>query len=335
MGFIVFRVDSSNIIGTGHVYRCLNLASFLKKKNEILFVCRNLKGNIIKEIKNKGFKVLINKKTYFNQYFIDENEDAEFIIKNVKKKIDLIISDHYSLNLFWRKKIKKISNKIFVIDDRNIRKKYCDIYLNHNTFSKPNSRKNIRTKNVIELNGIKYLLTGHNLNFKNNIKKNSKKIFIFFGSVDKNNFTQKIINLITNDNFDKYKFFILIGINNKKKYILKKNCLNIKIIKKKIKDFKRFYSKIDNVISGVNTTMYEQLKCGFKPFVVPQNKLQLKIGKDLSKRKYVNLINIKKYNLKNKIENNINFFSNPKSKISYTLRQNSVFNIAKVINNII
>ncbi|WP_288255723.1 hypothetical protein [uncultured Prochlorococcus sp.] len=58
MNSVVFRVDSSLEIGTGHLYRCLNLArSFSSSNLKIVFVCRNHNGNLIDLIKNE-FQVL-------------------------------------------------------------------------------------------------------------------------------------------------------------------------------------------------------------------------------------------------------------------------------------
>ena len=45
---IVFRVDASLKIGTGHVMRCLTLANLLKKKFvDVSFICREHKGNLL------------------------------------------------------------------------------------------------------------------------------------------------------------------------------------------------------------------------------------------------------------------------------------------------
>ena len=53
---VVFRVDASSQIGTGHVMRCLSLADELKSNdNNVSFVCRNNVGHLINFIKNKGY----------------------------------------------------------------------------------------------------------------------------------------------------------------------------------------------------------------------------------------------------------------------------------------
>ena len=42
---ILIRCDSSNIIGTGHVMRCLNLCEYYPNI-KFTFLCRNFKNNI-------------------------------------------------------------------------------------------------------------------------------------------------------------------------------------------------------------------------------------------------------------------------------------------------
>ena len=56
---ILFRTDASAKIGSGHVMRCLSLAVALKSKgHECIFICKDLKGNSIKKIKQNGFAVI-------------------------------------------------------------------------------------------------------------------------------------------------------------------------------------------------------------------------------------------------------------------------------------
>jgi len=51
---IAFRVDSGFQIGTGHLMRCLALASYLKARgHDCLFLCRPLSGNFSNLVKDK------------------------------------------------------------------------------------------------------------------------------------------------------------------------------------------------------------------------------------------------------------------------------------------
>ncbi|MFR9141507.1 MAG: hypothetical protein ACLVLP_03810 [Phascolarctobacterium faecium] len=54
---VVFRVDSSLQIGSGHLMRCLTMAERLKKENDadVYFVMRALSGNLIDLVKQKKF----------------------------------------------------------------------------------------------------------------------------------------------------------------------------------------------------------------------------------------------------------------------------------------
>ena len=57
---IIIRTDASNMIGTGHVMRCLTLAEQLMKANaqtKITVISRDLPGNLSELIKSKGFDV--------------------------------------------------------------------------------------------------------------------------------------------------------------------------------------------------------------------------------------------------------------------------------------
>jgi UDP:flavonoid glycosyltransferase YjiC (YdhE family) len=56
---VVFRVDASLQIGTGHVMRCLTLADAITRRGaQCRFICRAHPGNLIEFIRNKGYTVL-------------------------------------------------------------------------------------------------------------------------------------------------------------------------------------------------------------------------------------------------------------------------------------
>ena len=54
----IFRSDSAEFIGSGHIRRCLNIAKEIKTRGiESIFICNSHEGNINREIR-RNFKVL-------------------------------------------------------------------------------------------------------------------------------------------------------------------------------------------------------------------------------------------------------------------------------------
>ena len=63
---VSFRVDSSNKIGIGHLMRCLTLADELSKQNhDVVFICRELTGNLITLINYLVLIFLISSLLYY------------------------------------------------------------------------------------------------------------------------------------------------------------------------------------------------------------------------------------------------------------------------------
>ena len=57
---IVIRTDASIYIGTGHVMRCLVLATGLVNKgHQITFAMRPQQGDLIQFVQSKGFEVIL------------------------------------------------------------------------------------------------------------------------------------------------------------------------------------------------------------------------------------------------------------------------------------
>ena len=116
---IVFRVDSSNLIGSGHFYRCRTLALVMQKRGiDVLFISRNLEGNLnYILIEDKVPYVLLPELSTYSPLDLDAKEnkylkwlgvsidtDAEETIQTISKlKPDWLIIDHYSLNIQWEK----------------------------------------------------------------------------------------------------------------------------------------------------------------------------------------------------------------------------------------
>ncbi len=140
---ILIRADAAPEIGSGHIMRTLVLARLLKTQGaHITYACRTFQGNMIKRIKDEGFSAIelapeadhaLDQKN--SQSWLGgsiENDLANTFLNNTA--YDLIIADHYGINLEWCQKAREYSKVIFCIDDEAERTLDCDILLNQNYY---------------------------------------------------------------------------------------------------------------------------------------------------------------------------------------------------------
>ena len=236
---IFFRSDASDIIGTGHVVRCLTLAKGLRKfGKKCQFICRDHDGNLIHKIKQDGFDVRVisnNKKLTFKNDKDDSmpfhanwlgaswEDDAEETMKLIHKdEVDLIVVDHYSIDNRWEEKLRLNSKKIMVIDDLADRSHDCDILLDQNLIKNYESRyDNLIPIKCTTLLGPKYALLQDEYQRLHKHSKprirNIKRILIFFGGSDQNNLTGLTLSIFLKLNRPDIKLDIVLDSKSKYK----------------------------------------------------------------------------------------------------------------------
>lgn len=148
---VAFRVDASLQIGTGHVMRCLTLADALASQGaDCLFICREHQGNLIEQIRNKGYrthalpvlpsvdasllaiKAAGDEQSSVHRHWLGATqvEDAAActaILAEVSP--DWLIVDHYALDSRWEAALKPHYRKLMVIDDLADRPHLCQVLL--------------------------------------------------------------------------------------------------------------------------------------------------------------------------------------------------------------
>jgi UDP-2,4-diacetamido-2,4,6-trideoxy-beta-L-altropyranose hydrolase len=147
---ILFRVDASLRIGTGHVMRCLTLADALRAEGaQCIFICREHPGNFIAQIRQRDFSVHViplgtdkhatderaveYASTYESWLGVDWVTDAEqSIVSAGETAIDWLIVDHYALDARWERVLRPLCRKLMVIDDLANRQHDCDLLLDQN-----------------------------------------------------------------------------------------------------------------------------------------------------------------------------------------------------------
>ena len=226
---ILFRTNSSSLIGTGHIMRDLVFAKQFKDDN-IIFAVQNLKGNINYKIKESGYKIEL----------LEQNSIKELI--NIIKRYDIstIIIDSYDIDFKYEKKLKDKTNIKIVSFDDTYEKHHCDVLINHNIYANSKKYKNL-VPNSCEIRcGSKYTLLRDEFYIQKKIKDNKstnekkskkiKNIFLCMGGSDHSNISLKILKVLKK--FDNIKVFLATTKSNQNiqklnKYAKDNSFLNI------------------------------------------------------------------------------------------------------------
>lgn len=305
---IVFRVDSTKEIGSGHLYRCLILANSLTESGfNCIFIINKRNDKISELIKFNRHqlkylsikdKLPISEKINSHKQWLKHSwkEDAEATINILEKNfVSLVVVDHYSLDYRWERKIKKHTRKIMVIDDLDNRKHECDILLDHNYRSENNAyKKNIINNLCLKLLGLKYLIINKEyVNYKKKVtRENIKKILIFFGGSDSEKLTELIVGKLIKLDKNKYNVSIVIGINNDRKKSIEKlikNLNNFKCYESQM-NLASMLEKNDLVIGALGMNLWERLCIGTPSVVISKGIDQKIFGKKLASKKCIHLI---------------------------------------------
>ncbi len=280
---IVFRVDSGNHIGMGHLMRCLTLAGKLKESGcDISFITKNHLG-FNKELIEESFSCFtlmggVTQELNFqerNDYhhwlgsdLIDDLDQTNQVLGSLGK-VDLVIVDHYSLDASFESKVH--ASKVMVIDDLQNRSHQCDLILDQNLGADQIGYESSSLKeSSIFLMGPNYSLLRqefadmHNQVDINNFTRPVKDILIFMGGKDIDSNTFRIASLIDEDMWKRYSFTFVLDSAHKDYQEL--NSLVARHSKSKLfglsKQFSQLMIKTDLFIGAGGATSWERATLG-------------------------------------------------------------------------
>jgi UDP-2,4-diacetamido-2,4,6-trideoxy-beta-L-altropyranose hydrolase len=293
---VVFRVDSSVTIGTGHVMRCLTLARQLKQMNaNVSFICRDLEGNLINFIKDHGFTVYVLQKIRINE--TDNNDtfkwykenwqqdvrETLYIVESYIHSIDFFIVDHYGLDEKWESKLKPFTKKLMVIDDLANRKHVCDFLLDQNLYLNYQERyKNLVPPECKQLLGPNYVLLREEFIEASRQKRirdgEIHDILVFFGGTDPTNETIKALNalaLLENN----IKVNVVVGSSNNRKAEIREYCDRYPnfFFHCQVSNMAELMNEADLAIGAGGTTTWERCYLGLPSItiIVADNQIEL------------------------------------------------------------
>jgi|TARA_B100001964_G_scaffold243735_1_gene322634 spore coat polysaccharide biosynthesis predicted glycosyltransferase SpsG len=295
---VFFLIGFSNVIGTGHLFRSLNLAKYIKKKGKKIILIEKKKGQF------KSYKKIC--LDVFDR-IISKSDIKNFIFN--KDRLQTLVIDDPNIQYDEQKILKKNFFKTVLFQDIP-KKNICDILINHNIISDSKKKYKILSKGNTKLFlGEKYFIANQILkkNFQASKENKIKSITIFFGGLANNKYNEivlKALKFLQKKN--KLNVNCVLGVYSKKNALYKNKYPDVKFYKNLSQ--RSFYSLLKSsnyYIGSGGTSLFEALKFQLKSIVFCTAKNHYNNCINLSKRKII--IYIQNLNYKD-ILNKLNHF---------------------------
>lgn len=218
---VIFRVDASLAMGSGHVMRCLTLADTLHNAGKrCLFICREHVGHMIDIIRERGHPVEVlprgrigmssdrmrtNRLLYEDWLGVGQDEDAAATAEIlVSVRPEWLIVDHYAINVAWEVQLSAYCHHLMVIDDLADRRHSCDLLLDQTLGRDPNDYASLVLPNTRLLCGAQYALVRPEFTDlrTESLKRREgcsrvQRVLISLGGVDSDNVTGAILDALS------------------------------------------------------------------------------------------------------------------------------------------
>ncbi|MDH5185253.1 MAG: UDP-2,4-diacetamido-2,4,6-trideoxy-beta-L-altropyranose hydrolase, partial [Gammaproteobacteria bacterium] len=220
MSLIAIRTDASSSIGTGHVSRCLTLShQLLKHGHEVVFLMRQLAGNMISQVEHQGFRVHVLHTTMAANEELNWTQDAKACkeyLTHQSTPVGWLIVDHYQLDSRWESAINPSVKQIMVIDDLANRQHHCQILLDQNLYHHSETRyRYLLDTNTRQLLGPRYVLLREEFlqlpSLPRNYPKTVSKVIIYYGGSDPTGETLKAMEAFAGGQYKHINFSVVIG----------------------------------------------------------------------------------------------------------------------------
>lgn len=257
---VAIYVNGNNKRGTGHIYRALELADEFYSKPDIYYDV------------NQTDRKIFGSTTY---NLIPVNGIAELFEKCKENKYTIFINDILSTSLDYMIGLKSVLSenaKIINFEDDGEGITKADAVFN--ALYDKSEYENVYS-------GEKYYICPKALLFYKpiEIKEKVKNVLITFGGADPQNYTDRILKMISKEEYSEYKFTVVLGKskNNVDELFKYNEYKNVSVLHD-INNMPEIMSKSDLAITSRGRTGYELAILGIPSIAMAQNKREEKHG---------------------------------------------------------
>lgn len=256
---IGFRVDANEKIATGHMMRCIAIATECRRRGqECLFILAEDKET--QRLKERGFAYhILNTKW-------DDMETERDKMKQLlqEKKMDWLIVDSYQATASYLMLLNQLVPVLY-IDDMAEENYFVSALLHYSQWPEDRSYQEMYSSQGIKLlAGMQYAPLREE--FLQEVKEETREesILITTGGTDTYNVTEKVLkSLAENEEFKNYKVHVIVGSLNQNKEDLRQieeKDARIRL-HENVKNMGEFMRKCKYAVSAGGTTLYELCAC--------------------------------------------------------------------------
>lgn len=295
---VAIRADASSEIGTGHVMRCLTLADALTRlgKARVVFISRDLPGNLNGLIESKGFEVLRLPGTGTYSDDAELSGDTLDRIALSHGEIDWLVVDSYALDARWEIALRGRARNVLAIDDLADRPHYCDALLDQN---QPDVTRYaaLVPKSCRMMLGPRYALirdefrearkTMHSRDGK------IRRLMVFFGGADFTGETEKTVEALKALDFS-VAADVVVGSSNTRKESIKDMCKGVPGLEYhcQVDNMAYLMARADLAVGAGGTSTWERCCVGLPAIVTSVAKNQESLARTLDKEGAVSYLGL-------------------------------------------
>ncbi len=304
---IVFRVDASFEIGSGHTMRCLTLADALKDGgHECEFIVREQPGHLIALIEDKGYRVhalplaelaTSSPDEYIHSHWLpggqqQDSEDTWAVLQ--PNGCDWLVVDHYGVGAPWETRLRKASRHVMVIDDLADRAHECDILLDQNMGRRAGDYENLVPKACLRLIGPQYALLRPEFVVwreaslsRRRQRTELRELLVSLGGVDKDNATGDVLDALEASSLtDSVTLTVVLGQQNPWFEKIQQQAASSRFkvtVKQGVNNMAELMSQADLAIGAAGSTSWERCCLGLPTVMLVLADNQRSIARGLDK----------------------------------------------------